>query len=150
VQNLNQIKRTNAYQYMHHDVLHNNEKIIYAMSECSAWLATLNLLKEESYALKSKLSEALDNTTDKALLAEAENFHNLFIVRDEYIRDIAADTKNHEKKLGEILSKNPTDRQWMKPQEKLRNEIAYLERDFSEMRTNFYRVFFNEQQDKKS
>ena len=105
---------------MHHDVLHNNEKIIYAMSECSAWLATLNLLKEESYALKSKLSEALDNT------------------------------KNHEKKLGEILSKNPTDRQWMKPQEKLRNEIAYLERDFSEMRTNFYRVFFNEQQDKKS
>jgi hypothetical protein len=135
---------------MHHDVLHNDEKIIQALSECSAWLGMLNLLKEESYSLKAKLSEALENNADKELLAEAENFHNLIIVRDEYIRDIGTDTKNQERKLREALTKKSFEKQWVKPQEKLKNEIAYLEKDFAAMRANFYNKFPAKQHDERS
>lgn len=125
---------------MQHEILHNKEKINQALTECAAWLTTLNLLKEESYSLKNKLSEAVDNNTDKELLAEAENFHNLILIRDEYIQDIAVDTKNQDKKLKEAL-KNPADKFWLKPQQKLRNEIAYLQNDFATMREDFYRKF---------
>ena len=135
---------------MHHDVLYNDEKIIQALSECSAWLIMLNLLKEESYSLKTELSEALENNADKELLAEAENFHNLIIVRDEYIRDMGTDTRNQESKLREALSKKSSEKQWVKPQEKLRNEIAYLEKDFAKMRDNFYSQFPKKQQDERS
>jgi len=135
---------------MQHDVLHNKEKINQALIECAGWLATLNLLKEESYALKTKLSEALDSNTDKELLADAENFHNLIIVRDEFIKDIATDTKNQERTLKEALLKTTTDRYWLKPQEKLRNEIVYLEKDFTKMKDNFYRKFLKKQHDERS
>lgn len=126
---------------MLHDTSQNKERINQALSECTAWLTTLNLLKDESYSLKTILSEALDKNTDKELVAEAENFHNLIIVRDEYIRDIATDTKRQEKKIAEAASKNLSDRHWLKSQQKLRNEIAYLEKDFSKMREDFYRKF---------
>jgi hypothetical protein len=123
------------------DTSHTKEKINQALGECAAWLTKLNLLKEESYSLKTKISEALDNNTDKELVAEAENFQNLIIIRDEYIRDIATDTRNQEKKLKDTALKNTSDRQWIKAQQKLRNEIAYLEKDFAAMRENFYRKF---------
>lgn len=126
---------------MQHEILHNKEKINQALTECEAWLITLNQLKEESYSLKNKLSEAVDNNTDKELLAEAENFHNLILIRDEYIQDIAVDTKSQDKKLKEVLLKNPADKHWIKPQQKLRNEITYLQKDFATMREDFYRKF---------
>lgn len=147
VQNLSQLKSFNAYQYMQQDVLHNKEKINQALHECSGWLTKLNQLKEESNELKTKLSEVLDNYTDSDLVAEAENFHNLIIVRDEYIKDIATDTKSQENKLREALLKTSPDRYWIKPQEKLRNEIDYLEKDFAKMRDNFNRKFLRTQND---
>lgn len=124
---------------MQQDNSYNKEKINQALVECAAWLTTLNLLKEESYSLKTKLSEALDNNTDRELIAEAENYHTLIITRDEYIRDIAADAKSQEKKLKEAAVKNISEKQWNKLQQKLRNEITYLEKDFAAMREDFYR-----------
>lgn len=126
---------------MLHDASHNKEKISLLLAECAAWIAILNLLKEESYSLKTKLSEALDNNTDKDLVIQAETFHNLIIERDEYIKDIAADVKGQEKKLREAPVKNVADKQLVKQQQKLRNEISYLEKDFAKMREDFYRKF---------
>lgn len=126
---------------MQHDNLHNKEIIYLALSECAAWLTTLNHLKDESYSLKTKLIEVLDNNTDKDLIAEAENFHNVIIIRDEYIRDITTDTKGQETKLKEAILKNLPDRLWVTPQQKLRNEIAYLEKDFLNIREYFYHKF---------
>lgn len=126
---------------MLHDASHNKEKISLLLEECAAWIATLNLLKEESYSLKTKLSEALDNNTDKDLVIQAETFHNLIIERDEYIKDIAADVKGQEKKLKEAPVKSVADKQLVKQQQKLRNEISYLEKDFAKMREDFYRKF---------
>ncbi|MFT3747248.1 MAG: hypothetical protein QM768_02990 [Agriterribacter sp.] len=126
---------------MLNDLSYNKEKISQAVSECVAWLTSLNLLKDESNALKTTLSEVLDNnTTDKELIVEAEIFHNLIIERDEYIKDIAIDVKRQEKKFKDISSKN-IDRHWQKQQQKLRNEVIYLEKDFARMREDFYRKF---------
>lgn len=140
MQNPDQLKILNAYHYMSYDDSY-KEKISLALGECAGWLTTLNLLKEESYSLKTKLSETLDSNTDKDLVGDAENFHNLIILRDEYIRDFASDIKSQEKKLNEVLLKDNADRQWIKIQQKLRNEIAYLEEDFTKMRDNFYHKF---------
>ncbi|MCC6288926.1 MAG: hypothetical protein IT249_13670 [Chitinophagaceae bacterium] len=121
---------------------YNKEKINQALSECVAWQASLNSLKEESYTLKTTLSEVLDNnTTAKELIAEAEDFHNFIVERDEYIKDISLDVKRQEKKLKEFSSKNTTDKYWQKQQQKLRNEVIYLEKDFAKMREDFYRKF---------
>lgn len=126
---------------MLNDLSYNKEKINQALSECVAWLTALNLLKDESNALKTTLSEVLDNnTTDKELIAQAENFHNLIIERDEYIRDIAIDVNRQQKKLKELSSKN-IDKNWQKQQHKLRNEVIYFEKDFARMREGFYRKF---------
>lgn len=126
---------------MLHDASFNKEKIIHALGECSAWLTTLNLLKEESYLLKNRLSEALDNNADRNLIAHAEDYHNLILVRDEYIRDIGTDVKKQEKVLKDALQKNHTDKFKIKQQEKLRNEITYLQKDFASIREAFYREF---------
>lgn len=134
-------QKDKAYCSMQYNGSNNKEKINQALEECAAWLTTLNFLKDESYSLKTKLSETLDNYTDKDLVSQAENFHNIFIIRDEYIRDITADAKSQEKKLKETVMKNPADKHWIKPQQKLRNEIAYLEKDFVTMREDFYRKF---------
>lgn len=134
---------------MQHENAH-TEKISLALSECAAWLTLLNLLKEESYSLKTNLSEALDNYTEKELVADAEIFHNLIIVRDEYIRDIATDIRKQERKLKEIITKNSADKQWIKLQQKLSNEIAHLEKDFKGMREDFYRKFYSKKPSDKA
>lgn len=126
---------------MLHDASHSKEKISQLQGECATWLAVLNLLKEESNLLKTKLSETLDNNTEKEIVAQAETFNNLIIERDEYIKDITADVKAQEKKLKESQAKNLVDKQRVKQQQKLRNEIAFLEKDFAGMRENFYRKF---------
>ena len=123
--------------------LYNSERINQALLECAAWVVSLNRLKEESYYLKTRLSEALDNHAERELIAEAEDFQNLIVVRDEYIKEIATDAKNQEEKLKEALSKNNTaEKSWLKLQRKLRNEVAYLEKDFTKMKEDFNRKFF--------
>ncbi len=130
---------------MLNDLSYNNEKINRALSECVAWLTLLNLLKDESYSLKTTLSKVLDNnTTDKELISAAEHFNNLIIERDEYIKDISIDTKKQQSKLKELQLKNlPNDKSWQKEQQKLRNEMVYLELDLKKMREDFYRRFQN-------
>lgn len=126
---------------MLHDPSNTKDKISLALAECAGWITTLNLLKEESYALKTKLSEALDHQTEKDLVAEAENFHNLILLRDEYIKEISADTRKQERNLREAFSKNIHEKQWTKQQQKLRNEVTYLEKDFEKMKDDFYKRF---------
>ena len=131
---------------MLNNLSNSKEKINKALGECIAWLTSLNLFKEESYSLKTTLSKVLDNNTaDKDLIADAEHFQTLIIERDEYIKDISIDVKKQQSKLKELFLKNLlTNKDWQKEQQKLRNEIAYLERDLRKMREDFYKKFLNE------
>lgn len=126
---------------MQQDNTYTNETIKQVLSECTTWLDTLNHLKEESYFLKTKLSEIVDNNTNNDWIAEAENFHTFIIIRDESIRDMAADIKKQQKALRELELKNQSDKQWLKPFQKMRNEINYLKNDFAAMKEDFHNKF---------
>lgn len=129
---------------MLNDLSYNKEKINHAIGECITWLVSLNLLRDESYTLKTTLSQVLDGNTDKELISAAEIFHNSIIERDEFIKDISVDAKKQERKLNEISVKSTfSDSQWQWEQQKLRNEISLLKNDFAKMRKEFYRKFLN-------
>ena len=74
----------------------------------------------------------------KLFIAKAEHFQNEFILKDEYIHDIERDIKEQEKNLATgIYNKRVPDNKTCKKQEKLRNEISYLEKEFSDLKNQF-------------
>ncbi|HTB53586.1 MAG TPA: hypothetical protein VK718_12520 [Ferruginibacter sp.] len=105
--------------------------------ENEAWERLLNFLKQENAFLKIRLSELLDNSSDKKTLAFAEHFQNLFILKDEFIDKALTDVDEQEKKIrGNVAV--------LKDQEKLRNEIQHLEKLFSDLKKEFNEyLFFN-------
>lgn len=106
--------------------------------ECAAWLRLLDFLKQENSFLKTRLSVVVDHKTDREFLNEAEHFQNLFIIKDEYIREIAKDAKMHNEKLKQaILLKKDIEDKLIRQQQKLRNEMDHLEKEFIRMKNDF-------------
>ena len=104
--------------------------------EYKRWEILLSSLKNENGFLILKLSEALDENEDREFISKAEYFQNEFVSKDEYIKDLEKDIKAELQCLGNTANKNiPT--KVLKRHEKLRNEILYLERNFSSLRNEF-------------
>jgi hypothetical protein len=136
VQNLNQIKTLNAYQYMLHDIQKKEATLL--MQESTAWLRLLDQTRQENSYLITRLSEAVDQKTGIDFLNEAEYFQNTLILKDELITEIISDVKKQQDKLKErLLANKKTDEQLLKQQQKLRNEINRLEKDFIAMKDEF-------------
>jgi len=113
-------------------------KIEQFLHESLTWKRLLDFFIQENSFLKTRLSEVVDRETDKVIIANAEYFQNEFILKDEYIRDIEIDVKTHEKNLQLVLAQKKTlDNKICKQQEKLRNEISYLEKEFSSLKNQF-------------
>ncbi|MEN9571142.1 MAG: hypothetical protein RL172_2373 [Bacteroidota bacterium] len=114
------------------------------LQECAGWLRLLDFVKQENAYLKTRLSLAVDHKTDKEFLNQAEHFQNEFILKDEYINEIAKDAKLQEDRIKEIvlLQKNVEDK-YIRQQQKLRNEIEYLEKDFTRMKYDFNKQLFS-------
>ncbi len=108
------------------------------LQECAAWLRLLDFFKQENSYLKTRLSVVLDHKTDRDFLNNAEHYQNLFILKDEFINEIAKDAKMHEEKLKQAvqLRKTPDDKQ-VRQQQKLRNEVDHLEKEFTRMKHDF-------------
>lgn len=108
------------------------------LQECAAWLRLLDFFKQENSYLKTRLSVVLDHKTDRDFLNNAEHYQNLFILKDEFINEIAKDAKMHEDKLKQAaqLKKTPDDKQ-VRQQQKLRNEVDHLEKEFTRMKHDF-------------
>ncbi len=106
--------------------------------EIRSWERLLEFFKQENAYLKNRLSEVLDLRSDKAFLPLAEHFQNLFIIKDEFMDELRHDIHEQEsllKKVG-ISARQPADIK-LKKQEKLRNEMEYLERDFIKVKIDF-------------
>jgi hypothetical protein len=113
-------------------------KIEQFLHESITWKRLLDFLIQENSFLKTRLSEVVDKEIDKVIIANAEYFQNEFILKDEYIRDIETDVKTHEKNLQLVLTqKKMLDHKICKHQDKLRNEISYLEKEFSSLKNQF-------------
>jgi hypothetical protein len=114
------------------------------LQECGAWQRLLDFFRQENAYLKTRLSEVLDNKTGREFLNDAEFIQNTSVLKDEFITEIIADVKKQEKKLNEtlLLKKTPGESAG-KQQQKLRNEIERLERDFTNMKNDFNKKIFS-------
>lgn len=108
------------------------------LNECQSWLRLLDFFEQENSHLKTRLSEVLDHNTDKDFLAMAEHYQNQFILKDEFFDEILHDVKDQQKKLDDLSIKKalPAEKLITK-QQKLRNEISYLEKDFINAKNEF-------------
>ena len=108
------------------------------LHENIAWQRRLDFFNQENSDLKNRLSKVVDNATDKKIVSAAEHFQNEFILNDECIQDIGRDIKLQEKNLQLTQTQKKTpDSKVYKMQEKLRNEMGYLEKKFSKLINDF-------------
>jgi hypothetical protein len=103
------------------------------------WERLLEFFKQENAFLKTRLSEVVDQLTDKDFLELAEHFQNVFIIKDEFIDELRHDINDHEILLKTVMSSpdKKADKKILKKQEKLRNEMETLERDFTKDKNQF-------------
>ncbi|MCU0381854.1 MAG: hypothetical protein MUE58_11765 [Chitinophagaceae bacterium] len=103
------------------------------------WVRSLDFLKQENSYLKNRLSEVVDITTDRTILAQAEHFQNQFIIKDEFLDQLRHDVNEQEKILSEryVRAGNAVDDYVSNRQKKLREQMEYLEKDFTSLRNEF-------------
>jgi len=104
--------------------------------ENKTWNRLLEFFKQENTFLKNRLAEVLDHNTDKEFLALAEQFQNRFIIQDEFIDELRHDINTHDQSLTE-KGGGLADRELIRKQGKLRNEMEYFEKDFSQLKNEF-------------
>jgi hypothetical protein len=105
-------------------------------AEYKRWEILLSTLKNENAFLILKLNEVLEAKEDKDFISKAEYFQNEFITKDEYIKDLENDIKAELQLLGST-SNSHVPIKLLKKHEKLRNEITYLQRNFTNLRIEF-------------
>ena len=109
--------------------------------ETMTWLRSLDFYKQENSQLMNRLTEVVDGTADRDFLAQAEHFQNQFIIKDEFMDILRHDINEQEKRLDErqrIKAYSP-DGVLESGQIGLRDQMAYLEKDFTELRDDFNR-----------
>lgn len=104
--------------------------------ENKTWSRLLDFFKQENTFLKNRLAEVVDYSVDKEFLALAEQFQNRFILKDEYIDELRHDINSQELELIN-LNHNLIGSKLIRQQEKLRNEMEYFEKDFTELKNEF-------------
>ena len=108
------------------------------LQECMAWERLLDFFKQENSHLKIRLSEVLDNKTDKDFLALAEHFQNQFILKDEFVDEMSHDVREQEQNLVTLADKKAAiEENLIKKQQKIRNEMEFLEKDFNRIKNEF-------------
>jgi hypothetical protein len=107
--------------------------------ENMTWVRSLDFLKQENSHLKNRLSEVVDITTDRTVLAQAEHFQNQFIIKDEFLDQLRHDVNEQERILSEryVRGGNAVDDYVSNRQRKLREQMEYLEKDFTSLRNEF-------------
>ena len=108
------------------------------MQETLAWRRLLEFYKQENAFLKTRLSQVLDNNTEKSFIETAEYFNNHFIFFDELIASLLQDTRQ-QKDMLEISGKGDhnNDKLINKYQQKLRKEMEKFEKEAATLKHDF-------------
>jgi hypothetical protein len=105
-------------------------------AEYKRWEILLSAIRNENAFLILKLSEALEQKEDKDFVSKAEYFQNEFITKDEFIKELENDIRIELQLL--VGTKNAhVPVKLLKKHEKLRNEITYLQKNFTNLRIEF-------------
>jgi hypothetical protein len=109
------------------------------LEESMAWLRSIEFLRQENSHLKNRLAEVVDLSTDREFLAQAEHFQNQFIIKDEFLDELRQDVNGQERQLQGMARRRETciEDPVRTVQRKLREQMAYLERDFTGLRHAF-------------
>jgi hypothetical protein len=108
------------------------------LHENISWKRLLYFFTQENSFLKTRLSEVVDRENDQLFIAHAEQFQNEFVLKDEYILDISKDIKVQQENLQQAFADSiAPDQKTCKIQAKLRNEMSYLETEFSDLKKRF-------------
>ena len=107
--------------------------------ENNTWSRLLDFFKQENTFLKNRLAEVVDHRTDKEILALAEHFQNQFIIKDEFMDELRHDINEIDTVLKMPVGsvKIMLDKKTEAKQNKLRNEMAYLEKNFTQLKNEF-------------
>jgi hypothetical protein len=119
-----------------------NDKMDQYQHENMMWARSLDFFKQENAFLKNRLSEVVDKTSDKYFLAQAEHFQNQFIIKDEFIDELKHDVMEQlmllkEKAKRQLFIAEDMDGKYTERQDNLRNQMIYLEKDFTTLRNEF-------------
>ncbi len=115
-----------------------SDKIEQFLHENLSWERLLDFFKQENSFLKTRLSRVVDTNTDNGFLALAEQFQNKFILKDDFIDELEHDISEQVNKLEHLKSgKIFSEEKISKAQQKLRNEMEYLEKDFTALKNEF-------------
>jgi hypothetical protein len=117
----------------------NTAKLEQYRHEYRTWQRMLEFFKQENAFLKTRLSEVVDKNTDKEFLALAEHFQNQFIIKDDFIGELKHDINEIETlaREGAGALKILADKRIEGKHNKLRNEIEYLEKSFTQLKNEF-------------
>ena len=105
-------------------------------AEYKRWEILLSCLKNENAFMILKLSEILEEKEDKEFIIKAEYFQTEFINKDEFIKELENDIRSELKLLGNTQQAQ-LPLKLLKRHEKLRNEITYFQKNFSNLRVEF-------------
>jgi len=108
------------------------------LHENQTWERALDFYLQENSFLKTRLSQVVDNNTDKDFVALAEHFQNSFVHNDECIKDLQKDITALQKLIKNAIAGLPVDQKKMiLQQNKLRNEMGYFEKEFADQKNKF-------------
>ena len=133
-----QHNRTATPFYMRHMDKIKISAIDHFIHESETWERALNFCKQENAYLKTRLSQVVDNNTDKEFVELAEHFQNRFLFTDEYVRELCRDIRLQLDQVKKIISPDKLhNRAIQRMQDKLRKEMEKFERNFSSLRNEF-------------
>ena len=117
----------------------NFSKFDHYCHEHLSWEPMLDFFKQENAFLKTRLSQVVDKKTDKDFLAYAEHFQNQFIIKDEFIDELNHDVREMQDICARDMKmlKNNPDKKTEGRHNKLRNEIEFLEKNFTQLKNEF-------------
>lgn len=108
--------------------------------ENMTWVRSLEFFKQENAHLKDRLTAVVDKTSDKYFLAQAEHFQNQFIIKDEFIDELKHDINEQSRMIQDYSKKamvNGSADSFTAMQERLRDQMQYLEKDFGDLKKEF-------------
>ena len=108
--------------------------------EYQLWIRELTFYKEEIKIFENHLATLLQKNTGQFMRAQAEHFQNQFIIKDEFIDELKHDVNEQVRLIKDYSKKdlvNGSQDRFYSMQEKLREQMQYLEKDFASLRNEF-------------
>ena len=107
--------------------------------ETSSWIRLIDFLHQENAFLKTRLSEVMDDITNKQNLALAEHFQNQFLVKDDVYDHMKNDLQRHVDKWNLQTSSDESNAVELlkKIHARLKEQIDYIEREHTVLRKDY-------------